>query len=165
MNLDEKIEAKAKFKDDHQFLVSTDSGGEGINLQFCHVMINYDLPWNPMRIEQRIGRIDRIGQEKDVLIFNFMLEDTIEERVREVLEGKLERIAKEFGDDKKKDVLSLIQDEYNFDKIYIEAVKQGEINKKELEMIGTEIYLKAKRILEKQDLARTIQYRRNSGEY
>ena len=72
-----------------KFLVSTDSGGEGINLQFCHVMINYDLPWNPMRIEQRIGRIDRIGQEKDVLIFNFMLEGTIEERVREVLEGKL----------------------------------------------------------------------------
>ena len=152
MSLEDKIESKARFKEDYQFLVSTDSGGEGINLQFCHVMINYDLPWNPMRIEQRIGRIDRIGQKKDVLIYNFMLEDTVEERVREVLEGKLERIAEEFGDDKKKDVLSLLQDEYNFDKIYIEAVKQREINKKELEMIGTEIYLKAKSILEKQDL-------------
>lgn len=152
MSLDDKIDAKSRFKDDHQFLVSTDSGGEGINLQFCHVMINYDLPWNPMRIEQRIGRVDRIGQDKDVLIYNFMLEGTVEERVREVLEGKLDRIADEFGDDKRTDVLSLLQDEYNFDKIYMEAVRLGEINQKELERTGTEIYLKAKAILEKQDL-------------
>ncbi|MDR1721617.1 MAG: DEAD/DEAH box helicase [Methanobrevibacter sp.] len=64
MSLDEKIVNKSKFKEDHQFLISTDAGGEGINLQFANVMINYDLPWNPMKIEQRIGRIDRIGQRK-----------------------------------------------------------------------------------------------------
>lgn len=152
MSMEEKIEAKANFKDDYQFLVSTDSGGEGINLQFCHVMINYDLPWNPMRIEQRIGRIDRIGQDRDILIFNFLLDGTIEERVREVLEGKLERIAEEFGDDKKKEVLSLLQDEYNFDKIYMEAVARRKLDQKLLEKTATAIYIQAKEILEKQDL-------------
>ncbi len=152
LSLDDKIDAKTRFKDDYQFLVSTDSGGEGINLQFCHVMINYDLPWNPMKIEQRIGRIDRIGQEKDVQVYNFLLSDTIEERIREVLDSKLERIAEEFGDDKKSDVLSLLHDEYNFDKIYMEAIRQKRLNEKELERIGINIYLEAKSILEKQDL-------------
>ncbi|MBN2368786.1 DEAD/DEAH box helicase family protein, partial [Candidatus Woesearchaeota archaeon] len=73
MNLDKKIEAKTKFKEECQVLISTDAGGEGINLQFCHVIINFDLPWNPMKIEQRIGRLDRIGQKKDVLVFNFVI--------------------------------------------------------------------------------------------
>lgn len=152
MNLEEKIEAKANFKADHQFLVSTDSGGEGINLQFCHVMINYDLPWNPMKIEQRIGRIDRIGQDKDVLVFNFVLEKTIEERVRDILDHKLGMIADEFGDDKRRDVLSLLQDEYNFDKIFMEAIKERKVQERELERIGSEMYVQAKKIIEKQDL-------------
>ena len=152
LSLEEKIEAKAKFKDDYQFLVSTDSGGEGINLQFCHVMINYDLPWNPMKIEQRIGRIDRIGQEKDVLVFNFVLEKTIEERVRDILDHKLKMIADEFGDDKRRDVLSLLQDEYNFDKIFMEAIKERKVRERELERIGSEMYIQAKKIIEKQDL-------------
>lgn len=152
MSLDEKIESKSRFSQDYQFLISTDSGGEGINLQFCHVMINYDLPWNPMKIEQRIGRIDRIGQEKDVLIFNFILQDTIEERVRDILDHKLDLIAQEFGDDKKKDVLSFLQDEYNFEKIFIEAIRDREIRERELERTGSEMYIKAKEILEKQDL-------------
>jgi superfamily II DNA/RNA helicase len=66
-------------------LVSTDAGGEGLNLQFCHVVINYDMPWNPMRLEQRIGRVDRIGQPKTVRAINFVFEDSVEFRVREVL--------------------------------------------------------------------------------
>lgn len=152
MSLEEKIESKSRFSKDYQFLISTDSGGEGINLQFCHVMINYDLPWNPMKIEQRIGRVDRIGQEKDVLIFNFLLENTVEERVREILDYKLDLIADEFGDDKKKDVLSFLQDEYNFEKIFIEAIRDRELRERELERTGSEMYIKAKEILEKQDL-------------
>ncbi|WP_334097614.1 DEAD/DEAH box helicase [Methanobacterium formicicum] len=152
MSLEEKIESKSRFSKDYQFLISTDSGGEGINLQFCHVMINYDLPWNPMKIEQRIGRVDRIGQEKDVLIFNFLLENTVEERVREILDHKLDLIADEFGDDKKKDVLSFLQDEYNFEKIFIEAIRDRELRERELERTGSEMYIKAKEILEKQDL-------------
>ena len=64
MSLDKKIEAKIKFKEDKQILISTDAGGEGINLQFAHVMINYDLPWNPMKIEQRIGRLDKLAKKR-----------------------------------------------------------------------------------------------------
>ncbi len=70
-------------------LVSTEAGGEGRNLQFCHLLVNYDLPWNPMKVEQRIGRIDRIGQERKVEIFNFKVKGTIEERVLDVLEHRI----------------------------------------------------------------------------
>jgi len=87
------------FRAGNQFLVSTDAGGEGINLQFCYCIINFDLPWNPARLEQRIGRIDRIGQEHDALIFNFHLTDTVEDRVRQILENKLVKIKDLFGED------------------------------------------------------------------
>ncbi len=72
-----------------QVLLSTEAGGEGRNLQFCHTLINYDLPWNPMKVEQRIGRVDRIGQEHEVRIFNLFTKGTIEERVLDVLEHRI----------------------------------------------------------------------------
>ena len=78
-----------KFRDEARILVSTQSGGEGLNLQFCHQMINFDLPWNPMKIEQRIGRIHRLGQENVSMIFNLSLEGTIEARVLELLSQKI----------------------------------------------------------------------------
>ncbi|MBU0460857.1 MAG: DEAD/DEAH box helicase family protein [Nanoarchaeota archaeon] len=151
MNLDKKIEAKLQFKEDHQILISTEAGGEGINLQFCHVIINFDLPWNPMRIEQRIGRLDRIGQKKDVLVFNYIIENTVEDRVHEVLQEKLDRIASQFGEDKKADVLNMLQDEFHFDKIYIDALRHNQQKIPDLEKIGEEIFNRAKEILEKQD--------------
>lgn len=70
-------------------LLSTEAGGEGRNFQFCHLLVNYDLPWNPMRVEQRIGRVDRIGQEDVVQIFNLWVRGTIEERVLEILERRI----------------------------------------------------------------------------
>ncbi len=70
-------------------LLSTEAGGEGRNFQFCHVLVNYDLPWNPMRVEQRIGRVDRIGQTDTVQVFNFWVKDSIEERVLDVLERRI----------------------------------------------------------------------------
>jgi len=70
-------------------LISTEAGGVGLNLQFCSHLVNFDLPWNPMKLEQRIGRIDRIGQENEVYIFNLVTEDTIEEYVVEILAKKL----------------------------------------------------------------------------
>lgn len=80
-------------------LLSSEVGSEGIDLQFCRVIVNYDLPWNPMRIEQRIGRIDRVGQQaKKLLIFNFKVKDTIEERLYDRLHSKLERFANSLGD-------------------------------------------------------------------
>ena len=150
MSLDEKIKSKTRFKEECQFLITTDSGGEGINLQFCNIMINYDLPWNPMKIEQRIGRIDRIGQTKDVRIFNFILEDTVEERVHSILDSKLDLIAEEFGDDKRNDVLTALSDEHNFDGIYMGTIT-NELNEKELEHIGASIYAQAKDIINNQD--------------
>lgn len=72
-----------------QILISTEAGGEGRNFQFCHHLVNYDLPWNPMRVEQRIGRLDRIGQEHPITIFNFHVRGTIESRILEVLERRI----------------------------------------------------------------------------
>lgn len=85
----EKERAVDDFKNSAQVLVSTESGGEGRNLQFCNVIINYDLPWNPMRIEQRIGRIHRIGQKRDVFIYNLSAKDTIESKILELLDAKI----------------------------------------------------------------------------
>jgi ATP-dependent helicase HepA len=70
-------------------LLSTEAGGEGRNFQFCHLLVNYDLPWNPMRVEQRIGRVDRLGQEETVQVFNLWVKGTIEERVLDVLERRI----------------------------------------------------------------------------
>jgi ATP-dependent helicase HepA len=70
-------------------LLSTEAGGEGRNFQFCHLLVNYDLPWNPMRVEQRIGRVDRIGQQNTVQVFNFWVKGTVEERVLDVLERRI----------------------------------------------------------------------------
>lgn len=85
----EKDEAIEMFRTKNQILISTESGGEGRNLQFCNVLINYDLPWNPMRVEQRIGRIHRLGQTEDVHIINLSAKDTIESYVLELLDKKI----------------------------------------------------------------------------
>jgi SNF2 family DNA or RNA helicase len=89
MSLDEKEESVRRFREADQILISTEAGGEGRNFQFCHLMVNYDLPWNPMRVEQRIGRLDRIGQKRQVRIYNLFCEETVEERVLEVLEQRI----------------------------------------------------------------------------
>ncbi len=80
-----------------QILVSTEAGGEGRNFQFAHILINYDLPWNPMRVEQRIGRVDRIGQEHPVTIFNFHVRGTIEGRILDVLEQRIHLFEESIG--------------------------------------------------------------------
>ncbi|MDY0362229.1 MAG: helicase-related protein [Desulforegulaceae bacterium] len=147
-----KNEQVGLFRDEKQIMVSTDAGGEGINLQFCNCIINFDLPWNPSRLEQRIGRIDRIGQNKNSFIFNFRLTDTIEDRVREILETKLELIKDQFGDDKYADVLDVLEDEFSFDKIYIDAVNAREKESHELDIYASKIFNRAKDVLEKGDL-------------
>lgn len=84
-----KEAAIGAFRDEVAVLLSTESAGEGRNLQFCHVMVNVDLPWNPMQIEQRLGRLHRVGQDHEVLIANLVARGTIEERVLRVLEAKI----------------------------------------------------------------------------
>ena len=97
--LDDKIDAKDRFWDENgaQFLISTSAGGEGINLQIGHILFNYDLPWNPMALEQRIGRIHRYGQRETSQVFNLVAEDTIEEKIYEILNSKLTDIATSIG--------------------------------------------------------------------
>jgi ERCC4-related helicase len=94
---DEKDAAVERFRRGAQVLVSTEAGGEGRNLQFCHILVNYDLPWNPMRVEQRIGRIDRIGQQREVQILNVANADTIEERILEVLAERIHIFEESIG--------------------------------------------------------------------
>ncbi|WP_226642496.1 DEAD/DEAH box helicase [Mesobacillus subterraneus] len=86
------------FQKNVQVLIATEAGGEGINLQFCSHIINFDLPWNPMRLEQRIGRIHRLGQEKDVKIYNFATKDTVEEHVLKLLYEKINLFEKVIGE-------------------------------------------------------------------
>ena len=82
-----------------QVLVATEAAGEGINLQCCHILFNYDIPWNPNRLEQRMGRIHRYGQQHDCLIFNFVATNTIEGRVLQRLLDKLQEIRDALDDD------------------------------------------------------------------
>jgi superfamily II DNA or RNA helicase len=122
MDMEERKRVQEAFAKDARILISTDAGGEGLNLQFCHVVINYDIPWNPMRLEQRIGRVDRIGQAYAVRAVNLVFEGSVEHRVREVLEQKLAVIFEEFGIDKTGDVLDSAQAGGIFDEMYVEAI-------------------------------------------
>jgi len=139
MDMDERTRVQRAFATDIQILISTDAGGEGLNLQFCHVVINYDIPWNPMRLEQRIGRVDRIGQEHTVQAVNFVLQDSVEHRVREVLEEKLAIIFEEFGIDKTGDVLDSAQAGQIFDDLYVEAILHPETLETSAESVATQL--------------------------
>ncbi|RFU61912.1 DEAD/DEAH box helicase [Bacillus sp. V59.32b] len=89
---------KELFQKNVQVLIATEAGGEGINLQFCHHLINFDLPWNPMRLEQRIGRVHRLGQEKDVHIYNFATKNTVEDHILKLLYEKINLFEKVIGE-------------------------------------------------------------------
>ena len=124
---------------DHEkarFLVSTEAGGEGINLQFCHICVNYDLPWNPMRVEQRVGRVYRFGQDKVVQVYHFFNKGTIEEKVQSYFEDRLERAAEALaqvtGEDPEELKGSLngqLESEIDPTKIYQRALVEGNLNK------------------------------------
>ena len=85
----DKDAAIADFRERVPVLLCTESGGEGRNIQFCNTLINFDVPWNPMAIEQRIGRIDRIGQQREVFVFNLVTRGTLEEQVLHLLDEKI----------------------------------------------------------------------------
>lgn len=105
MNVLARKEAQKDFQLHKQICLATEAAGEGINLQFCRLMINYDLPWNPNRLEQRMGRIHRIGQKQNVYIFNFAALNTVEGRVLEKLLSKLEEIRAAMDSDRVFDVI------------------------------------------------------------
>ena len=105
-----------------RYLVATDAAGEGINLQFCRLMVNYDVPWNPARFEQRMGRIHRYGQQHDVRIVNLVAGGTHEGRVLQVLLEKLEAIRDELRSDKVFDVIGRLFDNVSLREYMIEAL-------------------------------------------
>ncbi|KUK47746.1 MAG: Superfamily II DNA/RNA helicase, SNF2 family [Actinobacteria bacterium 66_15] len=133
MDMDERRRTQQAFATDAQVMISTEAGGEGLNLQFCHTAINYDLPWNPMRIEQRIGRVDRIGQTHDVMVYNMVFSGTIEQRVHEVLLEKLLVILNDLGFDKFSDVLDSSEAEGGFEDLFIHAILDPENTDRYLE--------------------------------
>lgn len=121
-DLDERKEALRRFKNDSQLLVGTDAAGESLNMQFCHLVFNYDLPWNPMMIEQRIGRVDRIGQQNKVQAFNMLTSNSIDLRVYEIIEEKLNAILRHFGIDKTSDVLDSTIDVKRINQLYLQSL-------------------------------------------
>ncbi len=120
----EKERVIGAFRDTEQVLLSTESAGEGRNLQFCHVMINLDLPWNPMQIEQRLGRLHRVGQTHDVLLTNLACRGTIEERILHVLETKINMFELVVGELDM--ILGRIDEDFDFEKAVFEAFASTE---------------------------------------
>ncbi|HVC35723.1 MAG TPA: helicase-related protein [Chloroflexota bacterium] len=143
MDVPERHHVQDDFARDDQILISTDAGGEGLNLQFCHVVVNYDIPWNPMRLEQRIGRVDRIGQTKPVLAINLVLGDTVEHRVQEVLSEKLAVIKREFGVDKTGDVLDSAEAGEIFERLYREGILQPDGLDRAADLVASEVRAQA----------------------
>ena len=115
-----KEDAIQEFKEQTEVLICTEAGGEGRNLQFANVLFNYDLPWSPLKIEQRIGRVHRFGQEHDVYIFNFATRDTVAERVLEVLEQKIKLFAEAIGPPDT--LLGALEDEHDFEQSLMQFV-------------------------------------------
>lgn len=124
-SVDERREAQNAFmRDDAQILIATDAAGEGINLQFCRLLINWDIPWNPNRLEQRMGRIHRYGQQNDVIVFNMVADNTREGKVLAKLLEKLDIIREGLGDDRVYDVIQDVLKDVSLDDI-ISSVFDG----------------------------------------
>lgn len=119
-----RISAEREFREEAQVLAATEAAGEGINLQFCWFMINYDIPWNPVRLEQRMGRIHRYGQTHDCLIFNFVAVNTREGRVLQKLLSRLLEIKRELGTDKVFDVVGEVFPSNLLEKLFREMYAQ-----------------------------------------
>jgi SNF2 family DNA or RNA helicase len=118
MSLKQKDEAIAAFQDTVSVLLASETGGEGRNIQFANAIVNYDLPWNPMKIEQRIGRIHRIGQTQDVFIFNFCLKGSIEEYILRILHDKINMFELVVGEIET--ILGNVDDEFDFSEIVMD---------------------------------------------
>lgn len=152
-----KDEAIGRFKADIPVLVSTESGGEGRNLQFCNTIINFDLPWNPMRIEQRIGRLHRIGQTRDVFIFNLSIRGTIEDYIMEILDSKINMFEMVIGEIEP--ILGHLEEEGDFDDLILDiwmrsADREG--MKEQFGKLGDELAAAKQSYLKTQTLDREI---------
>ncbi len=133
----QKESAIAEFRSETPILLSTESAGEGRNLQFCHMMVNFDLPWNPMQIEQRVGRLHRVGQEHDVTLTNLVCRGSIEQRVMHVLEAKINLFELVVGELDM--ILGRVDDDFDFENevfdAFVDAVDDDEFERR-LDALG-----------------------------
>jgi len=149
----EKDAAIALFRDQARVLLSTGAGGEGRNLQFADTIVNFDLPWNPMRIEQRVGRVHRIGQSRDVFVFNFYQEGTVEEQLLRVLHDKINMFELVVGEmdailgtlDEGRDFAEIVMD------LWVSGRQSGEVER-EFEDLAQRLLEAKKRHVEVQKL-------------
>jgi len=143
--LEDKIAAMESFWDSNgaRFLISTSAGGEGINLQIGHIVFNYDLPWNPMAVEQRIGRIHRYGQEETVQVYNLLAQDTVEEQIYGLLDHKLLEIARSIGktdaqgrpmEDFRSDILGYLGSRPDYQDLYKRALVERDYRRTDIEL-------------------------------
>jgi SNF2 family DNA or RNA helicase len=143
--LEDKIAAMESFWDPNgaRFLISTSAGGEGINLQIGHIVFNYDLPWNPMAVEQRIGRIHRYGQEETVQVYHLLAQDTVEEHIYGLLDEKLYEIARSIGrtdahgrplEDFRSDVLGYLGSRPDYQDLYKRALVDRDYRRTDAEL-------------------------------
>ncbi|MDZ7345003.1 MAG: DEAD/DEAH box helicase, partial [candidate division KSB1 bacterium] len=144
--LEDKIEAADRFwqEEGAQFLICTSAGGEGINLHVGHILFNYDLPWNPMAVEQRIGRIHRYGQKETAQVYNLVAEDTVEEKIYQLLEAKLIEIAQQIGkidpatgeprEDFRMEILGFLGSSPNYLELYKHALVDKDYQRTEREI-------------------------------
>ncbi len=180
--LEDKIEAIEAFwsEEGAKLLISTSAGGEGINLQVGHILFNYDLPWNPMAVEQRIGRIHRYGQQDTAQVYNLVAEDTVEARIYQLLEEKLLEIARAIGkvdpvtgqvvEDFRSEILGFLGSSPDYQDLYKKALVDRDYRRTEREMV--EAIERARRASEAlrsltQDLEafNLEQYRRIRGDF
>ena len=180
--LEDKIAAAEKFwaEDGARILISTSAGGEGINLQIARVLFNYDLPWNPMAVEQRIGRIHRFGQKEVSQVYNLVAKDTVEENIYSLLWEKLDHIAKSIGktdpetgeplEDFRSDILGFLGSTPNYQQLFKQALIDRDYTRTSRELDRMmQTAQKARSAL--QDLSQDLtsfnleQYRRISGQF
>ena len=141
LSVDERRRAQINFANQSQILIATDAAGEGINLQFCRLLFNWDIPWNPNRLEQRMGRIHRYGQKSDVTVLNFVAKDTREGNVLDTLLRKLDLIREQMGSDRVFDVIAEVLDEVGIQSLInpkenIESIIEAKLNRELFEKIA-----------------------------
>lgn len=149
MPANERKDAESVFRRKTRVMVATEAAGEGINLQFCHLMINYDLPWNPNRLEQRMGRIHRYGQKLPVQVFNLVAVDTREGEIMQTLFAKLAEIKEAMGSDKVFDVIGDIVPGKSLSQMLLDATVRNRRQKEIISELSGSMSLDNKGVLNK----------------
>ncbi len=153
MSLETRKQSLIDFKEQCRVMVATDAAGESLNMQFCHIIVNYDLPWNPMAIEQRIGRVDRIGQKHGVEAFNMITDNSVDTRVYEIITEKLDLILEELGIDKTSDVLDSTIDNRKITHLHLQSLLDPHLFKHQSEQWLYEI---RKKLLDYKSTAKAL---------